>query len=89
MKINEKSFKNRLAGLIINGYVRDTHITPITPVGLWAIGKCPRKSFEDNGSQIGVDLSFGGVTFRDGEYIFGDLDGIVVIPQKIAKEVIT
>jgi regulator of ribonuclease activity A len=82
-----KAFKNGWAGIIINGYVRDTHITPITPIGLWAIGKSPRRSFEKSSFEIGVELNFGGVKFRDGDYLFGDLDGIVVIPSDIAKEV--
>ena len=72
------AYKNGWAGIVINGYVRDTSITKSIPVGLLAVGTCPRKSFETNPARRGVDLKFGGVTFRDGEYIYIDEDGVVI-----------
>ena len=70
---------NGWAGILVHGYVRDTHITTTIPVGLWALGTCPRKSFEHNPGERDVALSFGGVTFRNGDYILADRDGIIVI----------
>jgi regulator of ribonuclease activity A len=70
---------NGWAGILVHGYVRDTHITTTIPVGLWALGTCPRKSFEHNPGKRDVELAFGGVTFRNGDYILADRDGIVVI----------
>ena len=29
-----------------------------------------------------------GVTIRPGDYIFGDIDGVIVIPKEVAEEVI-
>lgn len=78
------AYKNGWAGIVINGYVRDTSITKSIPVGLLAVGTCPRKSFETNSAKRGVDLNFGGVTFRDGDYIYIDEDG-VVISKEILK----
>ncbi len=78
------AYKNGWAGIVINGYVRDTSITKSIPVGLLAVGTCPRKSFETNSAKRGVDLEFGGVTFRDGDYIYIDEDG-VVISKEILK----
>jgi regulator of ribonuclease activity A len=70
---------NGWAGILVHGYVRDTHITTTIPVGLWALGTCPRKSFEHNPGERDAELSFGGVTFRNGDYILADRDGIIVI----------
>ncbi len=78
------AYKNGWAGIVINGYVRDTSITKSIPVGLLAVGTCPRKSFDTNSAKRGVDLNFGGVTFRDGDYIYIDEDG-VVISKEILK----
>ncbi len=78
------AYKNGWAGIVINGYVRDTSITKSIPVGLLAVGTCPRKSFETNSAKRGVNLEFGGVIFRDGDYIYIDEDG-VVISKKILK----
>ena len=70
------------AGIVVNGYVRDTHITATVPVGLCALGTCPRKSFEHNPAERDAALSFGGVTFRNGDYLMADRDGIIVVTPR-------
>jgi regulator of ribonuclease activity A len=72
------AYQNDWSGIVINGYVRDTKITKTIPVGLMAIGTCPKKSFENNEAQRDIELHFGGVSFRNGEYIYVDEDGIIV-----------
>ena len=77
------AYKNGWAGIVINGYVRDTKITKTIPVGLLAIGTCPRKSFEENIAKRGVDLNFGGVIFKDGDYLYADEDGVIVANNRL------
>jgi regulator of ribonuclease activity A len=71
--------ENGWAGLIVNGFVRDTHMTRTIPVGLWALGACARKSHEKRASLRDVPLEFGGVRFANGEYLVADRDGVIVI----------
>ena len=78
---------NGWAGILVNGYVRDIHVTTTVPVGLWALGTCPRKSFEQNPARRDIELSFGGATFRNGDYLLADRDGIIVISAETMKEV--
>ena len=70
--------KNGWAGIVINGYVRDTKITKTIPVGLMALGTCPRKSPVKAPSQRGIALEFGGLTINSGDYVYADVDGVVV-----------
>ena len=52
-------------------------------------GKNPKTSkgrCEINECQIPVTMD--GVTIRPGDYIFGDIDGTVIIPKEIADEVL-
>jgi len=70
--------KNGWAGIVINGYVRDTKITKTIPVGLMALGTCPRKSPAKAPSQRGIALEFGGLTINSGDYVYADVDGVVV-----------
>jgi len=70
--------QNGWSGIVINGYVRDTKITKTIPVGLMAIGTCPKKSFESNEAKRNIELNFGEISFRSGEYIYVDEDGIIV-----------
>jgi regulator of ribonuclease activity A len=75
--------KNNWAGIIINGYVRDTAHTKDIDVALYAIGTCPLRNFEKTESSQGVQLSFGGVTFNDGDYLYADCDGVIVSREKL------
>jgi regulator of ribonuclease activity A len=48
-----------------------------------ALGTHPRKSGKKGWGERDVPLSFGGVTFRPGEWLCADADGIVVAEQPL------
>jgi len=75
--------KNGWAGIIINGYVRDTKITKTIPVGLMALGTCPRKSPVKAPSQRDITLEFGGLSIHSGDFIYADEDGIIVSKKEL------
>lgn len=75
--------QNKYAGIVINGYVRDTFQIKDIPVGLYALGTCSRKSIPVTSSERNIPLNFGGITFTPGEYLYADTDGIVVTKEKI------
>lgn len=77
------AYHNGWAGIVINGYVRDTHQTAVIPVGLFALGTYPYKSQKKAQAKLGEVLNFGGVEFKPGEYIYADKDGIVVTKEDI------
>lgn len=70
--------ENGWAGIVVNGYVRDTANTKNIPVGLWALGTCPMKSAKKAPSQARIDLDFLGVTFKEGAVLYADSDGMIV-----------
>lgn len=72
---------NGWAGIIINGYVRDTKATQKIPVGLWALGTCPQKSRKKADAQRDIHLEFGGVHFTPGSYLYADVDGIILLDK--------
>lgn len=69
---------NGYAGIIVNGYIRDTEQIKGIPVALYALGTCPRKSIPVTQGERDIPLSFGGVDFRPGEFVYADSDGIIV-----------
>ena len=77
------AYENQWKGIIINGYVRDTHETSQIPVGLWAIGTYPFKSQKKKDAILNETLHFASVTFTVGEYLFADNDGIIVTKKNI------
>ena len=77
------------AGVLLDGYARDVKALKEMKFPLFYKGRDVRPSkgrCEINECQIPVILD--GVTIRPGDYIFGDIDGVIVIPKEVAEEVI-
>ncbi len=77
------AYHNGWEGIIINGYVRDTHQTAVIPVGLWALGTYPYKSQKKAAAHQNLTLSFGNVEFKVGKFLYADKDGIIVTNSNI------
>ena len=69
---------NGWAGVVVHGAVRDTEALGGLDIGIKALGSNPRKSAKLAAGQVDVPVSFGGVTFRPGEHLYSDEDGVVV-----------
>jgi len=72
---------NGYAGIIVNGYIRDTFQIKDIPVALYALGTCPRKSIPVTQGKRDIALSFGGTQFHPGDYVYTDTDGVIVTAQ--------
>ncbi len=68
--------QNNYAGIIVNGYIRDTFQIKDIPVVLYALGSCPRISIPVSQGQRTIPLNFGGISFNDGDYLYADTDGV-------------
>ncbi|MFC1236355.1 ribonuclease E activity regulator RraA [Vibrio sp. F74] len=74
---------NHYAGIIVNGYIRDTFQIKDIPVVLYALGTCSRKSIPVTSGERDVPLSFGGIEVKTGDYLYADTDGVIVSAEKI------
>ena len=77
------------AGAVVNGFHRDTRGIeelgfPCFSYGRYAQDQAPRGKVID----YRVPIEIEGVRIRPGDIIFGDMDGVVVIPREIEEEVI-
>lgn len=77
------ALKNNFAGIVVNGYVRDTWQIKDIHVALYATGTCPAKYIPVTSGERGGQLSFGGIVFNHGEYLYADTDGVIVTAEKI------
>lgn len=75
--------QNHYAGIIVNGYIRDTYQIREIPVALYALGTCPRKHILATRGERDIPLFFGGVQFNSGDYLYADTDGIIVSAGRI------
>jgi regulator of ribonuclease activity A len=70
--------KNGWAGVIVYGCIRDSKAISTMPIGVFALGTHPLKSIKKGAGDRDIKVTFGGVTFEPGHYVYADEDGVVV-----------
>lgn len=78
-RVGTAAVENGWSGVVINGCVRDVSALRGLDLGIAAIGSTPRPSVKGGVGEVDVPVTFGDVTFRPGDLLVSDEDGIVVI----------
>lgn len=81
--IAESAVKNHWNGVVIYGCVRDVDAIAELDLGVHALAAIPRKSNRQGVGKVDVNISFGGVNFKAGDYLYADNNGIVVSQEKL------
>jgi regulator of ribonuclease activity A len=71
------------SGVVVYGCVRDSAELAAAKVGVKALVAQPMKSGKTGDGERSVPVTFGGVTFRPGDWIYADADGIVVADREL------
>ncbi len=76
-------------GAVLNSYLRDTKGIlatgiPVFSMGSYAQDQAPRGKVID----YRVPIQFGAVVINPGDILFGDIDGVLVIPQEHEREIL-
>ena len=81
------SVEKKIAGVVIDGAIRD--VPEIRKVKFPAFARIimPTAGEPKGFGEMGVPVEVGGVRVFPGDWVFGDDDGVVVIPQKRAVEI--
>lgn len=74
---------NGWEGIIIYGCVRDVDVLADINLGVQALGSHPMKTEKRNIGDLNVEVTFGGITFRPGEYVYADNNGIIVATHEL------
>ena len=77
-KLGEAAVRNGWAGVIIHGCLRDSAELGRMDLGIRALGTMPLRSDKRGEGERDVPVRFAGVTFRPGEYVYVDEDGVIV-----------
>jgi regulator of ribonuclease activity A len=75
---------NHWNGIIIYGCIRDSLAVSKIDIGVLALGTNPRKSAKDRVGSSNIVVSFGGVDFVPGEFVYVDEDGVVVSDRELS-----
>jgi regulator of RNase E activity RraA len=81
------SIRQGINGVIIGGFTRDSYYTCQTQLPIFAEGYSP-KDIKGRGcvKETNVSIKIKNKTINPGDYIFGDSDGVVIIPKKCKEE---
>jgi len=87
--MSTRAMKLGAAGTVLHGYTRDSHGInslgfPTFSIGRYAQDQGPRGKVID----FRIDIEMEGVWIHPGDIVFGDIDGVCIIPQSIEQDVI-
>ncbi|MEO5614538.1 ribonuclease E activity regulator RraA [Cypionkella psychrotolerans] len=77
--------ENGWAGVIINGAIRDSAGIDALPLGVRALGTTARRGFQATQGHPDVKISFGGVTFAPGNWVYADRDCVVLAELRLPE----
>jgi len=69
---------NGWEGVVVYGCIRDSGDINGIDIGVRALDTHPQKSIKKNVGDRDIAVTFGGVTFNPGEYLYADEDGVLV-----------
>ena len=76
--IAASAVKNGWAGLIIYGCIRDVDAIKEMQLGVQALNTIPLKTEKRGIGDLNIPVTFGGVTFKPGEFVYADRNGVIV-----------
>ncbi len=77
-KLGVAAVRNGWAGVIVHGCLRDSAELGRMDLGIRALGTMPLRSDKRGEGERDVGVRFAGVSFRPGDYVYVDEDGIIV-----------
>ncbi len=81
--IAANAVKNGWEGLVIFGCVRDVDALAELNLGVQALACNPLKTEKRGIGDLNVPVTFGGVTFNPGEYVYADNNGVIVSAEAL------
>jgi regulator of ribonuclease activity A len=77
-RLGSAAVRNGWAGVIIHGCIRDSAELGRMDLGIRALGTMPLRSEKRGEGERDIPVRFAGVTFRPGEHVYVDEDGVIV-----------
>ncbi|WP_368188545.1 ribonuclease E activity regulator RraA [Aestuariibius sp. HNIBRBA575] len=77
------AIKNGWAGLVLNAAIRDSAEIDEMDISVFALGTSPVKSAKEGWGKTDCNISFGGVEFKPGDWVYGDADGVLFSQKKL------
>ncbi len=75
-----------LAGVVVHGAIRDSDVSTRLGLPLFSTAICSHAGEPKGFGEIGTEININGQIIRHGDWIFGDDDGVMVLPKEHAVE---
>lgn len=76
-----------LAGIVINGAVRDAEALKVLSIPVFAAGITARGPYKNGPGEINYPIAIDGMVIESGDLIAADEDGVVCVPHRDAADV--
>lgn len=86
--IAHRAMNRGIAGMVIDGAVRDVDALREAGFPVWAVGVSPAGPYKSGPFRLGADVSVGGVVVHRGDIVIADADGVAVVPTHDAERVL-
>ena len=95
------AISRKVAGVVLNGAVRDSEMIGAGSFPLYAAGVTHRGPYKDGPGEINVPIAIDGMVVHAGDLVLGDADGLLCVPyddcervlaasrEKVAQEKVT
>jgi 4-hydroxy-4-methyl-2-oxoglutarate aldolase len=80
-RVAAEAVRRRLAGVVVDGYVRDVEGIAALGLGVFARGAIPVGGTPVGAGEVNVPLRIGNQEITPDDWIIGDEDGVVIVPR--------
>jgi 4-hydroxy-4-methyl-2-oxoglutarate aldolase len=87
-KMSQLALDRGLAGLVVDGAVRDVDGIDVLGFPVFAAGSVPTPPTREEQGELEVPIVCGGLEVRPGDLVYGDADGVVVVPYERHGEIV-
>lgn len=78
----------KLAGIVLDGAVRDIDVIAASSFPLYAAGITHRGPYKDGPGEINVPIALDGMVIHPGDLMLGDADGLLCVPYDDVERVL-
>jgi RraA family protein len=82
------ALKRGVAGVVLNGAVRDSETIGQGDFPVYAAGVTHRGPYKDGPGEINVPVAIDGMVIHPGDLVLGDADGLVCVPFAAVEDVL-
>lgn len=75
-------------GFVVDGVIRDLAAARAIDFPVFSLGTTVAAGNKNGGGAVGVPVAVGGVVVQSGDYVIGDIDGVIIVPQAAVEKII-